>query len=141
MIADPDKQFLRQAYEQAMEGLREGGKPIGAILVDDGRVIASGRNRSNQTGDLTAHAEMDCLRDAGPLAARSGLALYTTMSPCLMCSGAIVYLGIRRVVVGEATSFPGHPELLREHGVEVAIVDDPDCLELAKRFIDGGSDE
>ena len=141
MIAEADRPFLRKAYEEAVDGLREGGAPIGSVLVENGAVIASGRNRSNQTGDLTAHAELDCLRNAGPLAARPGLTLYTTMSPCIMCAGAIVRLGIARVVVGDATSFPGNPELMREHGVQVDMADDPACLELAKQYADRRSED
>jgi cytosine deaminase len=134
MISETDRLFLRKAFEEAMDGLREGGAPIGAVLVEGGQIIARGRNRSNQTGDLTAHAELDCLRNAGALAARPGLTLYTTMSPCIMCAGAMIRLGIARAVVGDATSFPGNPEFLREHGIEVVIVDDPDCLALAQRY-------
>ena len=81
MASEMDRIFLRKAYEQAIEGLREGGRPIGSVLVENGEVIAAGRNRSNQTGDMTAHAEVDCLRDAGPLVSRPGLTLYTTMAP------------------------------------------------------------
>ena len=141
MISDKDRSLLRRAYDEAMIGLSEGGKPIGAVLADGDEIIATGRNQSNQTGDLTAHAELDCLRNAGQHASRPGLTLYTTMSPCMMCSGAAIFLGIRRVIVGEASSYQGHPELLREHDIEVVIVNDPDCLELEKYFTGRGSDE
>jgi cytosine deaminase len=137
MASEMDRIFLRKAYEQAIEGLREGGRPIGSVLVENGEVIAAGRNRSNQTGDMTAHAEVDCLRDAGPLVSRPGLTLYTTMAPCPMCAGAVVFLGIHRVVVGDTKIYPGYLDLMREHDVEVIVVDDPDCFALAEHFRDG----
>ena len=130
-----DQEFLRRACAEAMAGETEGGMPIGAVLVENGEVIAAGRNRSNQTGDMTAHAEVDCLRSAGALVKRTGLTLYTTMAPCPMCAGAIIFLGIRRVVVGDAKIYPGYLDLMREHDVEVVVADDPDCLALAERFL------
>lgn len=133
MISEADREFLRLAIEEAEAGLAEGGLAIGSVLAGDGEVIARGRNRFNQTGDMTAHAEMDCLRDAGPRAGNPGLTLYTTMSPCIMCAGAMVRLGIRRVVVGDAVSFPGEPEFLRGYGIEVVVTNDPDCVALAER--------
>ncbi|HWV58843.1 MAG TPA: nucleoside deaminase [Longimicrobiales bacterium] len=127
--------FMRLAYDQALESYREGGLPIGAVMVEDGRVIASGHNRRVQDGDPTAHGEMDCLRRAGRRARYDGVTLYTTLSPCMMCAGTVVQFGIPRVVIGEALNFPGNPDFLREHGVEVEIVDDPACIELMQRFI------
>ncbi len=133
MTDKADRIFMQRAYDEAMAGMAEGGRPIGSVLVENGEVIAAGRNRSNQTGDMTAHAEVDCLRDAGPLVSRPGLTLYTTMAPCPMCAGAIVFLGIRRVVVGDAKIYPGYLDLMREKGVEVIVADDPNCLALAER--------
>lgn len=132
-VTDTDRTLLRLAVEEARDSVREGGLPIGSVLADGEAVIAKGRNRYNQTGDMTAHAELDCLRNAGREAGREGLTLYTTMSPCIMCAGAIIRLGIKRVVVGDATSFPGNPGLMREHGVEVIVTDDPDCLALVEK--------
>ena len=127
--------FMRLAYEQALKSYNEGGLPIGAVMVENDVVIASGHNRRVQDGDPTAHGEMDCLRRAGRRARYGGVTMYTTLSPCMMCSGTILQFGITNVIVGEARNFPGNPELLRAHGVEVVIVDDPDCTELMARFI------
>ncbi|MGI9385142.1 MAG: nucleoside deaminase, partial [Methyloligellaceae bacterium] len=99
------------------------------------KLIASGRNRRVQEGDPIAHGEMDCLRRAGRQRSYRSMTLYTTLSPCMMCSGTIVQFAIPRVIVGEAKNFPGNPEFLREHGVEVVIADDPDCIALMGRFI------
>jgi len=129
-----DQALLRAAYDEAVDGVAEGGRPIGAVLVKDGQIIARGRNRFNQTGDMTSHAETDCLRNAGRRAGEPGLTLYTTMAPCVMCTGAIVYLNIPRVVVGDAITYAGHLGMLREHGIEVTVLDDPDCIALARRF-------
>ncbi len=138
MTSDSDRDFLRQAHAEAQEGLAEGGFPVGAILVDGGTVIARGRNRSHENGDMTAHAEIDCLRNAGPAVEREGLTLYTTMSPCEMCSGAVIRFKIARVVIGDAVSFAGDPDLLRQHGIIVDVVNDPDCIDLARRAEEGG---
>lgn len=129
-LSETDRRFLALAVEEARDSIREGGLPIGSVLADGDTVIAKGRNRFNQTGDRTSHAEMDCLRAAGPFEPSNTMTLYTTMSPCIMCAGAIVRLGVKRVVVGDATSFPGHPGLMRENGVEVIITDNPDCIAL-----------
>lgn len=133
---DPaDQDFLRLAYEQALKSYQEGGLPIGAVMVEEGRVLAAGHNRRVQDGDPTAHGEMDCIRRAGRRPDYRGVDLYTTLSPCMMCAGTVVQFGIRRVVVGEAANFAGNPEFLRRHGVEVVILDDPACRELMARFI------
>lgn len=137
MIDERDKEFLDQARAEAVDGLAEGGYPVGAVLVDGGQVIATGRNRSNQTGDMTAHAEIDCLRNAGPAVERDGLTLYTTMSPCEMCSGAVIRFKIARVVIGDAVSFPGNPDFLRQHGITVDVVNDPGCMALVEELPPG----
>ena len=130
-----DRQFLRAAYEEALAGFNEGGAPIGAVMVRDGVIIARGRNKRVQEGDPVMHGETDCLRSAGLQPHYQDVDLYTTLSPCMMCTGAILHFGIRRVVVGEDVNFPGNVERLREHGVEVVLLDDPDCRALMARFI------
>ena len=127
--------FLRLAYEQALKSFQEGGLPIGAVLTQDGEVLAAGHNRRVQDGDPIAHGEMDCLRKAGRRPDYAGTVLYTTLSPCMMCSGTVLQFGIPVVVIGEDRNFPGNPDFLRSHGVEVILVQDPDCIELMRRFI------
>lgn len=131
-----DRRFLRAAYEQALQSYKEGGLPIGAVMVADGAIIAAGHNRRVQDGDPIAHGEMDCFRKAGRRPRYDGVTLYTTLSPCMMCSGTIVQFGVRRVVAGENRNFPGNIDFLRSHGVDVRLVDDADCVALMRRFID-----
>lgn len=130
-----DARLLRIAYEEAKAGYDEGGCPIGSVLAEGERIIARGRNQRVQQGDPIAHGEMDCLRKAGRQRSYRSMTLYTSLSPCMMCTGTIIQLAIPRVVAGEARNFPGNPELLRQHGVEVIIADDPDCIALMARFI------
>lgn len=139
-MADRDSIFINGAYEQAEKSYREGGLPIGAVMVEDGQVIAAGHNRRVQDGDPTAHGEMDCLRRAGRRRRYSGVTLYTTLSPCMMCAGTILQFGIPRVVIGEDESFPGNAEFLRQHGVEVVLLNDVDCRRLMRRFISESPD-
>jgi cytosine/creatinine deaminase len=127
--------FMRIAYEQALKSYREGGLPIGAVLVEDDNVIAHGHNRRVQDGDPTAHGEMSCLRNAGRRARYDGVTMYTTLSPCMMCAGTILQFGIHSVVVGENVNFPGNIDLLRAQGVDVILLNDSDCRELMDRFI------
>lgn len=134
-LTDTDRHFLRLAYEQAKRGYDEGGCPIGSVLAEGERLIAAGRNRRVQEGDPIAHGEMDCLRRAGRQKSYRRMTLYTSLSPCMMCSGTILQFGIPRVVIGEARNFPGNPDFLHEHGVEVLIADDADCIALMQRFI------
>ena len=129
------QRFLRLAYEQALKSYQEGGLPIGAVLTKDGEVLAAGHNRRVQDGDPIAHGEMDCLRKAGRRPDYAGTVLYTTLSPCMMCSGTVLQFGIPVVVIGEDRNFPGNPDFLRAHGVEVILLQDPDCIELMRRFI------
>jgi cytosine/creatinine deaminase len=133
---DEDLEFLRAAYEQAVESYNEGGLPIGAVMVENGSIVARGHNRRVQQRDPIAHAEMDCLRNAGRRQRYEGVTLYTTLSPCMMCAGAAVQFGIRTVVIGENRNFPGNMEFLRARRVEVRLMDDADCIALMKRFID-----
>lgn len=130
-----DPQFLRAAYEQALKSYNEGGLPIGAVMVENGSIIAKGHNRRVQQGDPTAHGEMDCLRNAGRRSRYEGVTLYTTLSPCMMCAGTVVQFGIPRVVVGENRNFSGNIDFLRAHGVDVRLMDDAECIALMKRFI------
>lgn len=132
---DRDRDFMRRAYQQALKSYEEGGLPIGAVMVVNGEVVAEGHNRRVQDGDPTAHGEMDCFRRAGRRNRYTDVTLYTTLSPCMMCSGTILQFGVPRVVIGEAANFPGNPQLLRGHGVEVLILDDPACTNLMRRFI------
>lgn len=129
-----DRSFLDAAYAEAAQGFEEGGLPIGAALAEDGQLVATGRNRRVQQGDPIAHGEMDCLRLAGRRRSYRNTTLYTTLSPCMMCSGTIVQFKIPRVVIGENATFGGNEEFLRSHGVEVVVVDDPQCRSLMERF-------
>ena len=135
MLNDIDKKFLRVAYEEALAGFKEGGCPIGSSLASGDQLIAQGRNQRVQKGDPVAHGEMDCLRKAGRQKNYRGMTLYTSLSPCMMCSGTIVQFGIERVVVGENINFGGNEEFLRDRGVEVILADDKDCIDLMQRFI------
>jgi creatinine deaminase len=135
MLDDIDRKFLRIAYEEALAGFNEGGCPIGSALADGDQLIAQGRNQRVQQGDPIAHGEMDCLRKAGRQKNYRGMTLYTSLSPCMMCSGTIVQFGIQRVVVGENVNFGGNEEFLRSRGVEVIMADDKDCIDLMQRFI------
>src|SRR5215813_45816 len=130
-------EFLRAAIEEAEHGLKEGGIPIGAALVHNGRVLGRGHNRRVQQGSATLHGEMDALERAGrqPAAIYRESIMYTTLSPCAMCSGAILLYGIRRVVVGENVTFMGEEDLLRTRGVRVDVVQDPRCIAMMKRYI------
>ena len=134
-LTDTDRRMLRIAYEEASAGFDEGGCPIGSVLTRGDRVVAQGRNQRVQQGDPIAHGEMDALRKAGRQRTYRDTTLYTSLSPCMMCSGTIVQFAIPRVVMGEAENFPGNPDFLREHGVDVVVADDPDCIALMARFI------
>jgi creatinine deaminase len=129
--------FLEAAFDEARQGLREGGIPIGAVLVHDGRIIGRGHNRREQAGSAVLHAEMDALENAGRQAAAvyRACTMYTTLSPCAMCSGAILLYGIPRVVIGENRTFRGEEELLRSRGVTLEIVDDPAIARVMADFI------
>ncbi len=129
--------FLDAAIEEARIGLAEGGIPIGSVLVHDGRIIGRGHNRRVQKGSAILHGEMDALENAGRLAAAvyTQSILYTTLSPCAMCTGAILLYQIPRVVVGENVTFHGEEELLRSRGVDVTVLQDARCVEMMKRFI------
>ncbi len=129
------RRFMRRAYAEAKAGFEEGGLPIGSILVEGLEVVGAGRNRRIQDGDPIAHGEMDCLRRAGRRRHYKATTLYTTLSPCMMCAGTIIQFGIPRVIVGEDRNFEGNIDFLAERGVEIALLQDPDCIELMGRFI------
>jgi cytosine deaminase len=132
-----DKQFLDAAIEQARKSLLEGGIPIGAVLVQEGRIIGRGHNCRVQTGSAIDHGEMNCLRNAGrqPASVYRQCTMYTTLSPCPMCSGAIVLYKIPRVVIGENRTFLGAEDYLRANGVELAVANDAECIRLMTEFI------
>ncbi len=129
--------FLKAAIEEAQTGLQEGGIPIGSVLVYNGKIIGRGHNRRVQQGSTVLHGEMDALENAGRLPARvyRECTLYTTLSPCPMCSGAILLYGIPSVVVGENSTFMGEEQLLRSRGVEVQVLQDDACIQMMQSFI------
>jgi cytosine deaminase len=130
-------EYLDAAIAEAEAGLAEGGIPIGSVLVHESKIIGRGHNRRVQRGSAILHAEMDALENAGrlPTAVYRRSVLYTTLSPCAMCSGAILLYGIARIVVGEHLTFRGEEELLRTRGVMVDVLDEPRCIEMMRRFI------
>jgi cytosine deaminase len=131
-----DDAFLLEAVREAERGLAEGGIPIGSVLVIDGEVVGRGHNQRVQKGSVVLHAEMDCLESAGRLRAAdyARATLYTTLSPCDMCSGAVLLYKIPRVVIGEHRSFRGAESLLVARGVDLRLVDDARCVALMERF-------
>lgn len=131
-----DKKFLAEALAEARKSFSEKGLPIGAVLVRNEEVIGRGHNQRVQKGDPIAHGEMDCIRNAGRQKTYKDTVIYTTLSPCMMCSGAIVQFGIPRVVIGENENFGGNEEFLRDRGVEVVIMDNSECKELMRKAID-----
>lgn len=129
--------FMQAAIEEAQKGLAEGGIPIGSVIVHDGKIIGRGHNRRVQEGSAIKHGEMDAFENAGrqPAKVYREATLYTTLSPCAMCSGAILLYGIRKVIVGENETFMGEEDLLRSRGVHVDVVHNPTCIGLMKQFI------
>ena len=134
MTGDP---FLEAAIAEAERGRQEGGIPIGSVIVSRGRIIGRGHNRRVQRGSAVLHGEMDAFENAGrqPAAVYREATLYTTLSPCAMCSGAILLYGIRRVVIGENATFRGEEDLLQSRGVSLEVRDDPTCIRLMSEFI------
>ena len=133
-----DHEMLAYAVAEAERGLAEGGIPIGAALVHDGKVLGVGHNRRVQQGSAIRHGETDCLENVGrlPASVYAGATMVTTLSPCDMCTGAILLYGIPRVVIGENRTFLGGEDLLRSRGVEVVVLDDARCAGMMQRFID-----
>ena len=134
--------FLDAALGEARLGLAEGGIPIGSVLVIDGRIVGRGHNRRVQRSSAVLHAEMDCLENAGRLGAGDyrRATLYSTLSPCDMCTGAALLYAIPRVVVGENRSFQGPEQYMRDRGVQVTVLDDARCVQLMREFIDSRPD-
>jgi len=130
--------FLQAAIDEAKKGLIEGGVPIGSVLVIDERIVGRGHNQRVQKGSAVLHAEMDCLESAGRIKATDyrRATLYSTLSPCDMCSGAVLLYGISKVVIGENRTFCGPEEYVRSRGVEVVVVDNQECCQLMASFIE-----
>ncbi len=134
--------FLRAAIDEAKQGLKEGGLPIGSVLVRDGKIIGRGHNRRVQHGDPMAHAEIDCLTKAGRQKTYADTVLYSTLMPCYLCTGAVIQFGVPKVIVGESVTFPGgegkwgkSPAFMRANGVEVIDLNDAECIEMMTTFI------
>ena len=134
MTTDP---FMQAAIEEAQKGLAEGGIPIGSVLVIDGKIVGRGHNQRVQKNSCVLHAEMDCLENAGRLSARDyrRATLYSTLSPCDMCSGTVLLYGIKKVVIGENRTFKGPEDYVRSRGVELDLRDDAQCRQLMQAFI------
>ncbi|HSC67684.1 MAG TPA: nucleoside deaminase [Cellvibrio sp.] len=134
MTTDP---FMQAAIDEAKKGLAEGGIPIGSVLVIDGEIVGRGHNQRVQKGSCVLHAEMDCLENAGRLKASDyrRATLYSTLSPCDMCSGTVLLYGIPKVVIGENRTFKGPEDYVRSRGVELDLRDDAQCLQLMRDFI------
>lgn len=130
-------QFLQAAIEEAKKGLNEGGIPIGSVLVIDGKIVGRGHNRRVQDSSVVLHAEMDCLKNAGRMSASEykRATLYSTLSPCSMCSGAALLYKIPKIVVGENRTFKGPEEYVRSEGVEVEVLDNQECFDMMQSFI------
>lgn len=131
-------EFMKAAIEEARQGMEEGGIPIGSVLVHKGRIIGRGHNRRVQRGSAILHGEMDALENAGRLPAQvyRESVIYTTLSPCPMCTGAILLYGIPKVIIGENQTFMGGEDLLRSNGVELEVLQDETCIELMRTFIE-----
>jgi creatinine deaminase len=136
-VSEDDERWLSAAIGEARKGLAEGGVPVGAALVIDGELVATGRNRRVQLGSAIRHGETDCLEQAGrlPAASYARATMYTTLSPCDMCTGAILLYGIPRVVMGENDTFTGGEEKLLERGVELVNLRSQECMDLMSEFI------
>ncbi|MBN8532025.1 MAG: nucleoside deaminase [Alphaproteobacteria bacterium] len=130
-------EFMQAAIDEARQGLAEGGIPIGSVIVHQGRIIGRGHNRRVQQGSSILHGEMDAFENAGrqPASVYRECVLYTTLSPCAMCSGAILLYGIPKVIVGENLTFMGEEDLLRSRGVSVDVIQNADCIALMRDFI------
>ncbi|MEC7028937.1 MAG: nucleoside deaminase [Pseudomonadota bacterium] len=129
--------YMKRAYEQALKSYNEGGCPIGAVIIDeDGNILGEGHNHLVQEGNPIIHGEMDAMRKAGRMKTRRNVIMYTTLSPCMMCTGTILQFKIPHVVVGDTVNSAGNVDFLRERGVEVTVLDDEDCIALCKKFRD-----
>jgi cytosine deaminase len=132
--------FMLAAIEQAQKGAAEGGIPIGSVLVDGTQIIGRGHNQRIQQDDPMAHAEIDCLKQAGRVGSYRGMVLYSTLMPCYLCAGAVVQFGIKKVIVGENTTFKGAEDFMKEQGVEVVNLNSQTCIEMMQAFIENYPD-
>ena len=128
-------EFLKAAIEEARTGLKEGGIPIGSVLIKDGKIIGRGHNKRVQDGDPITHAEIDCLRNAGRIGSYKNTVLYSTLMPCYLCAGAVVQFGIKKVYAGENETFTGAKEFMESMGVEVINLNSEECKEMMRQFI------
>jgi creatinine deaminase len=128
-------EFMKAAIEEACKGLSEGGIPIGSVLVKDGKILGRGHNQRVQKDDPMTHAETDCLRNAGRIGSYKGTVLYSTLMPCYMCAGTVVQFNIKKVIVGENKTFPGAEDFMKQHGVEVINLNNPECIDMMEKFI------
>ena len=131
-----DRACMREAHAEALASYEAGGVPVGAVMVENGEIIGRGHNRRVQDSNPVSHGETDCMKNAGRRADYSRVTMYTTLSPCMMCTGTILQFGIGRVVIGEAKNFAGNIEFLSGRGVEVVLMHDEACIELMSRFIE-----
>ena len=129
-------QFMQAAIDEARAGMAEGGVPIGSVLVVDGKIVGRGHNRQNQNNSVILHAEMDCLENAGHLQAAEyrRAVLYTTLSPCEMCAGSVLFFKIPKVVIAENQNYRGAEALLQSHGVELEILNNAECIQMLRDF-------
>jgi len=127
--------FMKEAISEAKKSLLDGGIPIGSVLVRNGSIIGRGHNKRIQNNDPMAHAEIDCLRNAGRIGSYEGTMLYSTLTPCYLCAGAVVQFGIQKVIVGESRNFAGAKTFMESHGVEVVDLDLSDCYQMMNEFI------
>ena len=134
-MSEDDKRFYKIAWDEAKKSLSENGVPVGAVLVKDGKIISKGHNQRVQKNNPIAHGEMDCIGRAGRQTSYKGMTLYTTLSPCMMCSGAIIQFKIPRLVIGENKNFKGNIEFLKKNGVEIIILNDDDSITMMSKFI------
>jgi cytosine deaminase len=130
-----DTSFMRLALDEADKSYRARGIPVGSVLVRNDAVFAVGRNRSREDNDPTSHGETDVLRNAGLQDSYADVALYTTLSPCMMCTGAMLFLGIPKVVIGDRETYRGDVDFLLARGMQVTLLDDPACIALMRKFI------
>ncbi len=128
-------EFMQIAIDEAKKGLSEGGIPIGSAIVRDGKLLAQGHNQRVQKGDPMAHAEIDCLQNAGRIGNYKDTVLYSTLMPCYLCAGAVVQFGIKKVIVGENTTFEGAQAFMQSHGVEVVNLQNQECIDMMQQFI------
>ncbi len=135
MMTGKSDSFMREAIQEARKGLTEGGIPIGSVLVRNGEIVGRGHNRRVQERNPMKHAEIDCLVNAGRIGHYRNTVLYSTLMPCYLCAGAVVQFRIPKVIVGEAKTFEGAGNFMREHGVEVLTLNLPECIQMMEEFI------